>query len=279
MINSRLVPRRKSPADSGLTAAEGRGAWRRMLSFVVTSLLIRYSPGCYSLISSISARVCAANRVSTADNLLQITAKTASLREGCRGNMRLSEQCAGDRFPFFLQGRGRGGTAGAVVPAAGVAQVAFDAVQIGVRPGALGVGLLLRALMRQVPVALGFPPQRLRGHAEALGRRLLGERAFIGFEIHLKSPLGTLLVTPAGGRDCRAIDNNRRRPARTRACRSRAGGRENPRYRSCRHNWRRGRSCAPSASRDRSSSRPRCHCTRDNNGGRRALPYAAVRRG
>src|SRR5438874_13219790 len=70
------------------------------------------------------ARVCAANRVSTADNLLQITAKTASLWEGRRGNMRLSEQRPGDRLPFFLQRRGRGRAAGAAVPAAGVAQIA-----------------------------------------------------------------------------------------------------------------------------------------------------------
>src|SRR5438067_6919022 len=189
--------------------------------------------------------VCATNRVSTADNSLQITAETARLREGRRGYMQLSEERAGDRFPFFLQGCGRGGAAGAAVPAAGVAQIAFDAVQVGVRPGAVRVRLLLRALMRQVPVALGFPPQRLRRHAQPLGRRLFGERAFVGFEIHLKSPLGTLLVTPAGGRDCRASDNNRRRPARTRACRSKVGGRETPPCRSCRHSWRRRRSCAP----------------------------------
>src|SRR5438874_13654371 len=66
-------------------------------------------------------RVCATNRVSTADNSLQITAETASsLGEGRRGNIRLTEQCPGDRFPFFLQGCGRGGAAGAAVPAAGV---------------------------------------------------------------------------------------------------------------------------------------------------------------
>src|SRR5438270_13656812 len=50
------------------------------------------------------ARVCAANRVSTADNLLQITAKTAGLRKGRRDNMRLTEEGPGDRLPFFLQG-------------------------------------------------------------------------------------------------------------------------------------------------------------------------------
>src|SRR5271169_6686177 len=161
----------------------------------------------------------------------------APFGEGGSGKMRLTEERAGDRVPFFLQGRGRGRVAGAAVPAAGVPQIAFDAVQVGVRPGSLRVGLLLRALVRQVPVALGFPPQRLRRHAEALGRRFFCKRAFVGFEIHLRSPLGTFWVTPAGGRDCRAADNNRRRPARTRACRNRAGGRENPRYRSCSHSW------------------------------------------
>ena len=53
---------------------------------------------------------------------------------------------------------GRRRLAGALVPAAGVMQVALDPVQIGMRPGALFVGVGLRAAMRPVPIALGLPP-------------------------------------------------------------------------------------------------------------------------
>src|ERR1700730_5225624 len=235
------------PADD-VTLAKGRGRWQRMPSIRCWFAAIPlFSWLLFLPLWRGRTRVSAANQASMADNSLQKQQKQpASLREGCPGDMRLTEQRPGDRLPFFLQGRGRGWAAGAVVPAAGVAQIAFDTVQIGMRPGAFRVRLLLRALMGQVPVALRLPPQRLRGHAQPLGRRLLYERGFVRFEIHLRSPLGTFRVTPAGGRDCRAADNNRRRPARTRACRSRAGGRETPRYRNCRHNWRRVRSCAPS---------------------------------
>src|SRR5215831_21200093 len=65
-----------------------------------------------------------------------------------QGRTELTEQGAGDRLPFLFERRGRHRAAGAAVPAAGVAQVALDAVQIGVRPGALGIRLVLSALMR-----------------------------------------------------------------------------------------------------------------------------------
>jgi hypothetical protein len=76
----------------------------RMLSFrccfamiaVFSSLL--FLPFCRQ-----RARVSAANRISVADKSLQKQQKQpASLREGCRGDMQLTEQRAGDRLPFFL---------------------------------------------------------------------------------------------------------------------------------------------------------------------------------
>src|SRR6266568_5360178 len=88
------------------------------------------------------------------------------------------EERAGDLLPLLIErGRWRG-LAGAFVPAAGVHLVAFDAVQIGVRPGALLVGLILGAAMALVPVALGLPPQRLYRAAGTGWRRRAGERGF-----------------------------------------------------------------------------------------------------
>src|SRR5271169_95293 len=101
---------------------------------------------------------------------------------GSRGA--LTQQGPRDRLPLLLQRCGRERAAGAPIPAAGIRQIAFDAVQVGVRPGAFRVGLLLRALMSQMPIALGFPPQRLRRHAEVLGRGVVGKRAFVSLEIH-----------------------------------------------------------------------------------------------
>src|SRR6266403_1844711 len=108
--------------------------------------------------------------------------------------LRAAEQGPSDRLPFLLQGCCRSRAAGPAIPAAGVRKVAFDAMQIGMRPGALGVCLLLSTLMRQMPIALCFPPQRLRRRVQAIGRRLRGKRALIRFEIHLvfSSPGGNI---------------------------------------------------------------------------------------
>src|SRR3979490_2319882 len=98
------------------------------------------------------------------------------------------EQRAGYLFPLLVErGRWRG-FAGAFVPAAGVHLVAFDAMQIGVRPRALLFGLLLGAAMALMPVALGLPPQRLHGVAGPGRRRGAGERGFERFEFHLIPP-------------------------------------------------------------------------------------------
>src|ERR1700730_6898280 len=133
------------PPANDLTLAKGRSAWQRMLSIrCLFAVIPLFSWLLFLPLWRGRTRVSAANRISVADNSLQKQQKQpASLREGCPADMRQPELSPGDRLPFFLQGRGRGGAAGAVVPAAGVAQIAFDAVQVGVRPGAFRVGLLL----------------------------------------------------------------------------------------------------------------------------------------
>src|SRR5271169_2813339 len=131
---------------------------------------------------------------------------------GSRGG--LTQQRPRDRLPLLLQRCGRERAAGAAIPAAGIRKIAFDAVQVGVRPGALRVGLLLRALMRQVPISLGLPPQRLRRHAEALRRGVVGKRAFVSLEIHLFFSSSERLseiydrIRRAGDRGCRVGDSS-----------------------------------------------------------------------
>src|SRR5229473_8113454 len=98
------------------------------------------------------------------------------------------EQRPGDLLPLLVE-RGRWhGLAGALVPAAGIHLVTFDAVQIGMRPGALLVGLLLGAAMALVPITLGLPPQRLYRAAGTGRRRRAGERGFESIEFHLIPP-------------------------------------------------------------------------------------------
>src|SRR6516225_3724683 len=69
-----------------------------------------------------------------------------------------TQQRPRDHLPLLLQRCGRERAAGTAIPAAGIRQIAFDAVQVAVRPGAFRVGLLLHALMRKVPISLGLPP-------------------------------------------------------------------------------------------------------------------------
>src|SRR5206468_13010201 len=69
-----------------------------------------------------------------------------------------------------------------------IALVAFDPVQIGVRPGAIPVMRILAAAMRLVPVALRLPPQGLQWQAGSGRRRRTGERGFELLELHLGSP-------------------------------------------------------------------------------------------
>src|SRR4029077_3679996 len=86
------------------------------------------------------------------------------------------KQRPGDLLPFLVERGGRRRLAGAAVPALGIALVALDPVQVGMRPGALFVMRILAAAMRLVPVALGLPPQGLHRAAGAGRRRRPGER-------------------------------------------------------------------------------------------------------
>src|SRR5438067_10406293 len=106
---------------------------------------------------------------------------------------------AGDLLPLLLQGRGRRVLAGALVPAGGIRLVAFDPVQIGVRPGPRRVMRGLAAAMRLMPVALGLPPQGLRRAVDPGRRRRAIERRFELLELHLL--LLTFLARPGESRD------------------------------------------------------------------------------
>src|SRR5262245_51590429 len=57
-------------------------------------------------------------------------------------------------------------------------------MQVGVHPVSLIVLLGLRAFVRLVPVALGVPPERLQGEANASGWGLRGYRILKGIEVH-----------------------------------------------------------------------------------------------
>src|SRR5437763_3632965 len=115
--------------------------------------------------------------------------------------VKLRQHGAGDLLPFLLQGRGRRVLAGTAVPAAGIALVALDPMQIGMRPGALLVMRILAAAMRLVPITLGLPPQRLRRAADPGRRRRPGDRRFELLELHLflhvSDPDVLLPLTPA----------------------------------------------------------------------------------
>src|SRR5207237_71074 len=58
------------------------------------------------------------------------------------------------------------GLAGLAIPIAGIAEVAFDAVQIGVHPGGVAAVVVLDDLVSLVPVTLGGPPQAGKRRAE-----------------------------------------------------------------------------------------------------------------
>src|SRR3954469_13502708 len=97
------------------------------------------------------------------------------LRPPARSGCLQAEHFLSQRLPFLLQRYGRRFTPGAAVPAAGVAHVAFLAVQIGMHDGACFALILLRTVMGPVPVALGVPPQCLQCEARSLRWRILRE--------------------------------------------------------------------------------------------------------
>jgi hypothetical protein len=106
-----------------------------------------------------------------ADTRVQLRRDDRPIEQPARPHGRSGQQGPRDLLPFAVERRGRRRLAGAFVPAAGIVQVALDAVQIGMRPGALLVGVGLRTAMRLVPVALRLPPQRLQRAARPRRRR------------------------------------------------------------------------------------------------------------
>ena len=82
-------------------------------------------------------------------------------RCGCRTHALFTPEQRGQRSAPIRSRANRfaTGLAGLAVPIAGIAEIAFDAVQIGMHPGGLALGLVLHDLVRLVPVALGGPPR------------------------------------------------------------------------------------------------------------------------
>ena len=69
------------------------------------------------------------------------------------------EQRRGDPLPFGLKRILRHRLAGLPVPVTGIAEIAFDTVQIGMDPCRVHGLDVLGDLVRLVPIALGGPPQ------------------------------------------------------------------------------------------------------------------------
>ena len=72
------------------------------------------------------------------------------------------DQDGRDGVPFRLEGSRCRGAPRLPVPITGVAEIALDAMKIGVDPRAIAVLMRHDDLMRAVPVVLRCPPQRLQ---------------------------------------------------------------------------------------------------------------------
>ena len=70
----------------------------------------------------------------------------------------LAEQRQRDTFPFLRERSAGRGPFRTPVPIAGVAVVAFLAMQVGMYPGARGVVFLLHDVVRLVPLVLRIMP-------------------------------------------------------------------------------------------------------------------------
>src|SRR6187455_842220 len=77
------------------------------------------------------------------------------------------EEFAGEGGPLVIQGSVEGRAACLAVPVAGVAQVAFLAVQVGVDASAVRPADVIRELVRSVPVAAAVQPQRAQDGAQS----------------------------------------------------------------------------------------------------------------
>ena len=96
------------------------------------------------------------------------------VQRGSRGSLGFAEQRRDDRVPFGLDAAAGGRTAGAGVPVARIAEIAFETMQIDMHPGGVGVGVALRDRVRLVPVALRRLPQRRERSGEIRRRLSIG---------------------------------------------------------------------------------------------------------
>ena len=78
-------------------------------------------------------------------------------------------QSVGEDEPFGLDGGcgGWGGAAGAGIPVAGVAVIAFLAVEMGMDPSAIGIGDILTEAVGLVPASGAGEPEGLGGGGES----------------------------------------------------------------------------------------------------------------
>src|SRR5262249_2717874 len=86
---------------------------------------------------------------------------------------RCGKQLTRDRRPLRRQRVRRRGLAGLTVPIARIVQIAFDAMQKGMHPGAILAALVHDDVVRLVPVVLACPPQRGERNAQARRRARL----------------------------------------------------------------------------------------------------------
>lgn len=99
-------------------------------------------------------------------------------------SLRCLQQRRCDLLPFHFKGSLRRGAAGAPVPVAGIACVAFHPMQMGVDPGAGAIVLSLSKVVSPIPVAPCLVPQRLQRQAQPAWRRLLPQCLFECVQIH-----------------------------------------------------------------------------------------------
>src|SRR5215831_12346418 len=78
-----------------------------------------------------------------------------------------------DALVFSLKRARCRGLSGLPVPIAGVLEIALNAMQIGVHPGAVLAAFVHDDLVCLIPVVLAGPPERRERNAQALGRARL----------------------------------------------------------------------------------------------------------
>lgn len=82
---------------------------------------------------------------------------------------RKSENGLSNGIPFLNQRAGEDGFTSLAVPVAGVAEVAFFAVEIGMHPGAERRVVFLGTVVSSLPVAVGVVPEGLGDEGEVSG--------------------------------------------------------------------------------------------------------------